>query len=114
MEGEGESENYIGYYLDDNNYVYTSLYAEDSVENRIPRLGSMLGYAQALVDFSDDTGYQVVDYIKSCSDHDNSLSVVVRTEDQSSIPSSFFKAISDAWVKMAQTGAESVHFTFNN
>ena len=83
------------------------------MENRIPRLGSVIGYAQALIDKSVEGGYQLFDYLKSCQDHENNLTVVVRTEDQSSIPSSFFKVITEAWVNITRGLPEHVNFNFN-
>ena len=104
---------YLGYYQNDNSYVYSYLYASDIEINRIPRLGSVIGYAQALIDMSEETNYQLVDYIESCQDDNNKLKVVVKSESQHVIPSSFFTVMTDAWVKMTQCDSDQVHFTFN-
>ncbi len=112
-----ESENnYLGYYLNNNNYVYSYLHATDIEINRIPRLGSVIGYAQALNDMSglDNEKYIIIDYIHSCLDDNNKFIVVMRTEYANSIPSSFFKILTEAWVKMTQGTEDQVHFQFNN
>lgn len=109
-----ENSNYLGYYLDDNTYIYSYLQATDIEINRIPRLGSVLGYAQAIIDTSEDSCYQVFDYINTCLDDDNKLTVVIKQDLQNTVPSSFFKVIVDAWVRMTQGTPEQVNFTFTS
>ena len=109
-----QEQNYVGYYSNDDEYQYTYLKATDTENNRIPRLGSVIGYAQAVVDFSDEERYQVIDYIESCLDDNNILTVIVKTHSQSNIPSSFFKTITDAWVNISQGSADQVNFCFNH
>ena len=105
---------YLGYYDHNNEYIFSYLQATDKEESRIPRLSAVIGYAQALVDNLQDTEYNIIDFIQSCLDDNDTLTVVVKTENQSSIPSSFFKVITEAWVRIAQGQAESVNFNFNN
>lgn len=107
-------QNYVGYYINDNEYQYTYLKATDTENNRIPRLGSVIGYAQAMVDFSDEESYQVIDYIDSCLDDDNILTVIVKTNSQCNIPSSFFKTMTDAWVNITQGSTDQVNYCFNH
>ena len=109
-----EETSYTGYYNDNNEYIFSYLYATNKAENRIPRLASVIGYAQALVDGLQDTGYNIIDFILSGLDDNDTLTVVIRTENHSVIPSSFFKVITDAWVRIAQGQADGVNFNFNN
>ena len=109
-----QQQNYVGYYGNDDEYQYTYLKATDTENNRIPRLGSVIGYAQAMVDFSDEGSYQVIDYIESCLDDNNFLTVIVKTHSQSKIPSRFFKTMTDAWINISQGSADQVNFCFNH
>lgn len=103
---------YVGYQSGDD-YWATYLYANDSPETRIPRLGMVMGSLQAKLE-ADAPGTRAIDYLESLYDESGFLRVTVRSEMANDVPSNLFSTILGEWENTAQEDKTHVSFNFSS